>query len=157
MFVAISTPHMRNTQNPRSWFPIALLLGALYFLFGVGFATLASWAATNSTRVTWNRLGFLISAVVFVLHIAYEHFRLRSSPLIAASHVSIAVALGAFALAVNANIHGYRVGSSNKRLLAFALVAWPAITAIPAFVVALVTAAVLAIRRRKSVTAAERP
>ena len=134
--------------NLRRWFLVALLLGALYFLLGIGFATLASLAAANLTRITWNRLGFLISAVAFALHIAYEHFRLRSSPLITATHVSIAVALGAFALAVNANIHGYRVGSANKRLLALALIAWPAITAIPAFVVALVTAAFLGLRQR---------
>ena len=132
----------------KRWFPMALLVGALYFLLGVGFATLASWAATNSTRVIWNRLGFLISGIVFALHIAYEHFRLRSSPVISATHVSIAVALGAFVLAVNANIHGYRVGSGNRRLLAIAVVAWPAITAIPAFVVALITAKALTLQQR---------
>jgi hypothetical protein len=75
---------------------------------------------------------------------------LRNSPLKTASHVSTAVALGAFALAVSANIHGYRVGSSNKRLLAFALMAWPVITAIPAFVVALVAAAGLGLGRRRT-------
>jgi hypothetical protein len=101
-------------------------------------------------RETWNRLGFLASGVAFALHIGYEHLRLRNSPLIPAWHVSIAVALGAFALAVSANVHGYRVGSSNQRLLAFALVAWPAITAVPAFVVALVAAAGLALRRRNT-------
>jgi len=127
---------------------MVLLLGASYFILGVGFATLASWSASNADRVTWNRLGFLISAVAFTLHIAYEHFRLRSSPLTTAWHVSIAVALGALALAINANVHGYRVGSSNTRLLAFALVAWPLITAVPAFAAALVTAAVLGLRRR---------
>jgi uncharacterized protein (DUF486 family) len=127
-----------------------VLLGALYFVFGVAFAAFASWSASNSMRVTWNRLGFLISAVAFALHIGYEHFRLRNSPLITASHVSIAVALGAFALAVSANVHGYRVGTSNQRLLAFALVAWPAITAVPAFAVALVGAAGLALRRRNA-------
>lgn len=105
---------------------------------------------SSSTRETWNRLGFLASAFAFALHIGYEHFRFRNSPLITASHVSIAVALGAFALAVSANVHGYRVGSSNKRLLAFALLAWPAITAVPAFVVALVAAAGLALRRRST-------
>lgn len=137
-------------DGPNSrWFPMALIVGVLYFLFGVGFATLASWVTTNSGRVTWNRLGLLISAVAFALHIAYEHFRIRASPLLNATHVSTAVVLGAFALAVNANIHGYRVGSNNKRLLAFALVAWPAITAIPAFVVALTTAALLALKRRR--------
>ena len=126
------------------------LLGAVYFVFGVAFAAFASWAASNSMRETWNRLGFLASAIAFALHIGYEHFRLRNSPLITASHVSIAVALGAFALAVSANVHGYRVGTSNQRLLAFALVAWPAITAVPAFVVALVAAAALALRRRST-------
>ena len=122
----------------------------MYFVFGIAFAAFARWSGSSSTRETWNRLGFLASAVAFALHIGYEHFRLRNSPLITASHVSIAVALGAFALAVSANVHGYRVGSSNKRLLAFALVAWPAITAVPAFVVALVAAAGLALRRRST-------
>jgi len=127
-----------------------VLFGAVYFAFGMAFATFASWSASNSMRETWNRLGFLTSAVAFAVHIGYEHFRLRNSPFITASHVSIAVALGAFALAVNANVHGYRVGSSHQRLLAFALVAWPAITAIPAFVVALILAAGLALRRRST-------
>lgn len=126
---------------------MAVVLGAVYFVLGMAFAAFASWAASDSMRMTWNRLGFLISAVAFAFHICYEHFRYRSSPLITASHVSIAVALGAFALAVNANLHGYRVGSSNKRLLAFALVAWPAITAVPAFAVALLAAVGLSLRR----------
>jgi uncharacterized protein (DUF486 family) len=99
-------------------------------------------------RVTWNRLGFLISAVAFMLHIGYEHFRLRNSVLITASRVSMAVALGAFALAVRANVHGYRIGSGNTRLLALALIAWPVITGVPAFVVALVAATGLNLRRR---------
>ena len=134
----------------KRWFRMAILLGAMYFVFGVAFAALASRSGSNSMRENWNRLGFLASAVAFALHIGYEHFRLRNSPLITASHVSLAVALGAFALAVNANVHGYRVGTSNQRLLAFALVAWPAITGVPAFVVALVAAAGLALRRRST-------
>jgi uncharacterized protein (DUF486 family) len=129
---------------------MAVLLGAVYFIFGVAFAAFASWSASSAMRETWNRLGFLASAVAFAVHIGYEHFRLRNSRLTTASHVSIAVALGAFALAVNANVHGYRVGSSHQRLLAFALVAWPAITAVPAFVVALVVATGLGLRRRST-------
>ena len=129
---------------------MVVLLGAVYFVFGVAFAAFAGRSASNSMRETWNRLGFLASAVAFALHIGYEHFRLRNSPLITASHVSMAVALGAFALAVSANVHGYRVGTNNQRLLAFALVAWPALTAVPAFVVALVAAVGLALRRRST-------
>jgi len=139
-----------DASDRQRWFPMVVLLGAAYFVFGVAFAAFASWSASHSMRVTWNRLGFLISAVAFALHIGYEHFRLRNSPLITAAHVSMAVALGAFALAVRANVHGYRVGTSHQRLLAFALIAWPAITAVPAFVVALVAAAGLGLRRRSN-------
>ncbi len=125
-----------------------VVLGALYFVFGVAFGALAGSAGSNSMREIWNRSGFLASAIAFALHIGYEHFRLRSSPLITASHVSIAVALGAFALALSANVHGYRVGSSNQRLLAFALLAWPAISAVPAFVVAILAAGGLTLIRK---------
>ncbi len=139
-----------DAADRTQWIRAVILLGAAYFIFGIVFATFAGWSTSNLMRVTWNRLGFLASGVAFALHIGYEHFRLRNSPRINAAHVSIAVALGAFALAVRANVHGYRVGSTNKRLLAFALVAWPAITAIPAFVVALLSASGLALSRRST-------
>jgi vacuolar-type H+-ATPase subunit I/STV1 len=137
-----------DASDRRRWLWAAVLLGGVYLVLGVAFAAFASWAASNSMRETWNRLGFLASALAFALHIGYEHFRLRHPPLITASHVSLAVALGAFALAVNANIHGLWVGSQHQRLLAFALVAWPALTAVPAFVVALIAAAGLSLTRR---------
>jgi hypothetical protein len=122
----------------------------VYFVFGIAFAAFAGWSGSNSMRVTWNRLGFLASAIAFALHIGYEHFRLLHSALMTAWHVSMAVALGAFALAVNANVHGLWVGSGNQRLLAFALIAWPAITAVPAFVVALAAAAGLSFTRQRA-------
>jgi hypothetical protein len=141
--------HM-DASGRKQWIRAVILLSAVYFIFGIAFAAFASWSASNSMRVTWNRLGFLASAIAFAVHICYEHFRLGNSPRITASHVSIAVALGAFALAVSANLHGQWVGSSHQRLLAFALVAWPALTAVPAFVVALLATSGLALRRRST-------
>jgi len=134
----------------KQWIRAVILFGAVYFIVNMSCAELAGRAASNSMRVTWNRLGFLISAVAFALHIGYEHFRLRKSPRLTAWHVSLAVALGAFGLAVSANVHGLRVGSSHQRLLALALVAWPMVTGVPAFLVALVAAAGLRLRRRDS-------
>ena len=139
-----------DASGRKRWLPRLIIVGVAYFVVGIAFGSFAGWSASNSMRVTWNRLGFLASAVAFALHISYEHFRLGNSPRITASHASMAVALGAFALAVAANVHGQWVGSSHQRLLAFALVAWPAITAIPAFVVALVAAVGLALRRRRT-------
>jgi hypothetical protein len=61
----------------------------------------------------------------------------------------LAVALGAFALAVGANVHALRTGSRHGLLIP-ALVLWPLLTGIPAYVVALVAVAGLALRRRRS-------
>jgi hypothetical protein len=137
-----------DASGRRRWLRTAVLLGAVYGVVGIAFGAFAGWSASKQMVVTWRLLAFLISAVVFAVHIGHEHFRLGNSPLISASHVAMAVAAGAFALAVAANIHGVWVASSHQRALAFALVAWPAVTAVPAFVVALVAAAVLALRRR---------
>ena len=57
--------------------------------------------------------------------------------------------MGAFGLAVAANIHSLRTGTGNQRLLALALVIWPIIAAVPAFIVALVVTAGLARLRHK--------
>src|SRR5438552_7059455 len=91
----------------------------------------------------WRRLAWLVSGVGFAGHIAYEHFRLGNSPRTTAMHASIAVALGAGALAVAANLHEWMAGSSYRPSIAIALVAWPLLTVVPAFVVAMVAAVVL--------------
>jgi hypothetical protein len=133
----------------QSWFGV-VLLGVVYFVIGIGFGELAKWAASAHARFIWNLSSFLTSVIVFALHITYEYFRLHNAPRTVATRVALAVALGAFALGVAANIHGLRVGSSStqQRLLAFALVIWPAMTGIPAFVVALIASAGLKLARR---------
>ena len=94
--------------------------------------------------VTWRAAAYVVSAVAFAAHIWYEHFSLHNSPLTTALHATAAVALGAFGLAAAANIHALRSGSPYRPRLGVALVAWPLLTAVPAFVVALVATAVLA-------------
>lgn len=127
-----------------------ILVGVVYFVVGIAFGAFAGWSASNQMVVTWRLLAFFTSAVAFAVHIGYEHFRLGNSPLITALHASMAVGVGAFALAVSANVHGQWVASSHQRSLVFALVAFPALTAIPAFVVALVAAAGLVLIRRST-------
>ncbi len=140
---------MQESVN-RWWLQRAILFGIVYLVIGIVFGALANVAASNEMRVMWRLAVWLLSAVAFAVHIGYEHFRFHNSPRSTALHASLGAAIGAFALAAAANVHALWAGQGNQLLLALALVLWPIITAVPAFPVALVIAAVLARMRRKS-------
>jgi vacuolar-type H+-ATPase subunit I/STV1 len=138
-----------NESGRQRWLRTAILLGVVYFVIGFASSTFAGWTASDQVRGAWRLLAFLTSGVVFAVHVGYEHFRLRNSPLITASHCSMAVAVGAFGLALAANIHDLESASGYRPRMLIALVAWPLLTAVPAFLVALVAAAALGLRRLK--------
>src|SRR4029079_19712277 len=94
-----------NAPDRKSWLRIALFTGLVYFVIAIGFGAFARWAETASMRVNWNRLASLASGIIFLVHISYEHLCLRNSPRVIATHVALAVAFGAFALSVSANLH----------------------------------------------------
>ena len=91
----------------------------------------------------WRLAAWMVSGVAYVAHIGYEHFKLRSSPRSTAVHVAVAVAIGAFALAVAGMIHSLSTSSTIRPGWLLALLIWPAVTAVPAFLGALVAGAVL--------------
>jgi hypothetical protein len=125
----------------RLWLRAVLLTGAIYCAIGIGFGAFA--ASSSSQRTAWNVASFVVSLVVFAVHIGYEYFGIGNRPLIVAWHASLAVALGSFLLAVSANINSLRVANAKHGLLAIALVVWPLMVGIPAFVVALIAAVAL--------------
>lgn len=123
-----------NTPDNKRWLWALIFFGTVYLVVGITFAELG-----------WRLPAWLVSAAAFAAHIGYEHFRLRNSPRPAAFHASAAAALGAFGLAVAANIHELWTNPGNHRpLLLLALVLWPVLTVLPAFMVALAAAARLA-------------
>jgi len=136
-----------NDSGRQRWLSPAVLVGVLYFAVGIASVALAGAAASNPTRSFWRLSAFVISGVVFAAHIAYEHFRLRNTARPTAWHASVAVALGALALALVANIHDLGSASGYRPRMLIALVAWPLLTAVPAFIVALVVAAGLGVKR----------
>ena len=134
---------MRRSEQvgSKTWVRATVILGAVYALVGIVFAVPAHHAKL------WRLAAWVVSAIAYAAHVCYEHFRLRSPPRSAALHVASAVALGAFGLAVGANIHSLSLGSTNEHrhhLLLLALGLWPVITAVPAFLVALGASWVLA-------------
>ena len=125
----------------HQWLRATMLFGTVYLVVGVAFP---NPAAPSEIQFRWRLASWLTCAAAYAIHIGLEHFRLRNAPRMTALHASLAVALGAFGLAAAANVHALRAGSGNWRLLTLALVMWPIITGLPAFVVALAAAAGLA-------------
>lgn len=126
-------------MDAQRWIRAVILVGLLYALVGIAFAVPAT-----HVRV-WRLAAWLVSAAAFAAHIGYERYRVRNAPPRAAWHVALAVALGALGLAAGANIHSAWIDSAShqRRLLLAALVIWPIMTGLPAFVVALVASALL--------------
>jgi len=134
----IGHTHMDESRS-HSWVSTAVLLGIGYATVGIVFAV------PTSQVQAWRLAAWAVSAIGYAAHIAYERFRLQNSPGSAALHVAFAVAIGAFGLAVGANIHSLSVGSSlHRHLLLLSLGVWPVMTALPAFLVAFGTNMVLA-------------
>src|SRR4051812_29008137 len=115
------------------WLTTVLIVGAVYLVAGLVFAALAKSAGTQNARVAWRLTAWGISAVAFTAHIGYEQFRLRTSAAATALHAALAVAVGAFGLAVSANLHAQ---ATQQRFPQLMLVLWPIATGIPAFLVA---------------------
>ena len=130
----------------QHWLGMTFVVGALYLAVNFGAVILAGTASSSRMLFFWRWSAFIICGVMYVVHIAYEHFRVRSAPAPAAWHVSAAVALGALGLALAANIHELGSAAGYRVRMLVALVAWPLLTAVPAFVVALAVAAGLGVR-----------
>lgn len=121
----------------RPWFRAALLAGIGYAAIGITFGLPASHAKA------WRLAAWLVSALIFSIHIAREHFKHRQPAGPLARHVGIGVAIGGFLLAFVGAGHSFATTATIRPLWFVALVAWPAITAVPGFVVALVAGMVL--------------
>jgi hypothetical protein len=116
-----------------------VLVGIGYVLVGIAFPQPAAHLRA------WRLAAWAVCGAAYAAHILYERVRLRQAPLPAAVHVALAVAIGAFGLAVSANIHSWSVDStgSHRKLLLLSLGIWPVMSALPAFVVAFGTSVAL--------------
>lgn len=126
-----------NEPRPQPWIRAALLIGVVYFVIGKVFSLPADHVQV------WRLAAWLVSAAAYAAHIWYEHFTLRNSPRFAALHVAVAVAIGAFALAVAAMIHSLTTTSTIRPMWLLAVVLWPILTGVPAFLGAFVIGSLL--------------
>ena len=142
-----------STRNAQL---MAVLAGIAYFVIGFGSAALDPFVS-DQMRFAWRLTAWGLSGVVYAAHIVYAHFRLGTSALPTALHAGLAVALGAFLLAAAATIRAtLTLAHAPYAQFLLALVLWPLLTAVPAFVVALAATAALSKFPRKQ-AAAPRP
>ena len=99
-------------------------------------------ACTLDHAQMWRLAAWAASGGVYAAQICHERFVLGSTPGRTALHAVDAAAIGAFALAIAGPLHFF-LGNIRRTAL-LALVLWPAITAVPSFLVAVVVAWVLA-------------
>lgn len=127
----------------------ALFVGILYAAIGIAFAALAG-SSSMQMRQFWRLAAWEVSAAVFAAHVAYEHFGMRRSPGAVALKAGGAAAVGGFGLALAAMLHSLVALAPDRRprLLGVALVAWPVITGVPAYIIALGSSAILGRLRR---------
>jgi hypothetical protein len=139
-------PSAKRGPGPR-WLPAALVAAVFYPAVGIGFAFLDSASLPGGLRF-WRLAAWAVSALVFGAHLLYELRRPSSSPLQTASRVSMAVALGAFGLAVWVLVHARMIGQPQSPRAPLALVLFPLLTGVPAFAAALLTSSIAGKVRR---------
>ena len=123
----------------KSW-KIILLFGIAYAVVGIAFPNPSD---PNQGQQIWRLTAWIICVIIFGIQIWYEHFRFHNKPLLVALHAAVSAALGAFGIAVAANIHSLYSASSKHLLLVLSLILWPIFVGVPAFVVAVIIALIL--------------
>src|SRR5262245_51147291 len=138
----------RRFGASNTWVRAASVAALVYPTVGITFAAPLHPSSSHAAVLAWRLAAWFVSAATFAIHLGYELLRLRSSPVRGAIHTSAAVGLGAFLLAVWVNVHAH--WSTAAPLAPWALVLFPAVTGVPAFLVGLVALEVLgAIGRRR--------
>lgn len=114
-----------------------LLAGAAYVVASIGTIALSRVAPFPASVKTWRLAVWLLSLAIFVTHFVIERNR-RLPRAAVAARVAIAVAIGAFGVAMLGPVRAHWGDAGRLKLILLSIVAWPVLTGVPAFVVALI-------------------
>jgi hypothetical protein len=94
-------------------------------------------AKTSTTMgKAWRFAGWALSFLIFAVHIWYERRKRSRASVPAALHVAVAVAIGAFVLAIVGPVRSHWGAPDFTRVALLSLLLWPIVTGVPAFLVA---------------------
>ena len=114
-----------------------MAVGLVYVVIGRVF----SWPTEHVKE--WRLAAWIVSLAVFSLHLTYERLRLQHSPLMTSLHAAFAVALGSIGIAVAGLLYTVSQGIPVGARWVIALVVFPLVTGVPAFIGAYVVTALL--------------
>src|SRR4051812_37053065 len=121
-----------------------MLVGLGYFLVGRLFAQPGQHAHA------WRLAAWVVSGIIYVAHFRYERGKPGNAAHALALHVATGVAIGAFAVALALTMRSVAAEGALAPKWLLALVLFPVVTAVPAFLVALVGAVALSRRGRST-------
>ena len=114
----------------------AVLLAGIAYLV-IGFVTAVLARGSPAAVTGWRLVAWVLSALVFVSHVAVAQRQRDRSPVVAAVEVAVAVGLGALGLAIVGPVRSHWNDPNVMRVALLSVVLWPLLTGLPAFVVAL--------------------
>ena len=127
-------------RHARAW--TVLLASVAYVVVGIGTAILAGVASSPTGVKAWRLAAWLLSLILFAIHFAVERHGDERRRRVAV-RVAVAVAFGAFGVALLGPIRSHWDEAHLPRLMLLSIVAWPVLTGAPAFLVALLAGFVL--------------
>ena len=136
---------MKNNKR----FKRIILFGLIYLVIGIMSALITNPMESTGIQTALRLLALVLAIAVFVIHIRLELFQSNNSVLKVSLNAAIATALGTFLLAVLANIYSILTAADNKNSLPLALIAWPAVTGLLAFLGGYVIAKIFSIIRSR--------
>src|SRR5947207_2221432 len=102
-----------NESSREHWLRTVIVVALVYVVVGVASSAFAGRTTSHQTVVAWRLAAWIISAIAFGAHIWHGRIGFHNSAVTTASHASLAAALGAFGLAVAANVHRLWAGSNH--------------------------------------------
>lgn len=136
---------MKNNKHIKH----IISFGLIYLVIGILSALITNPMESTGMQTALRLVALALAITAFIYHVRLELFQSSNSVLKAALNASMAASVGTFLLAVLANIYSFSTSAENKNQLPFALIVWPAVTGLLAFLGGFVVAKIFSIIRSK--------
>jgi uncharacterized membrane protein len=138
-----------NQMKNFKYIKRVISFGIIYLVIGILSAFVTNPMESTGMQTALRLLALAFAIAAFVYHIRLNLFHSNQSVLKAAINAAIATAFGTFLLAVLANINSILTEAENKNQMPLALIIWPVVTGLLAFLSGFVVAKIFSFIRSR--------